>query len=86
MNVTSEHPPTTTATYTVVPTMTTAGTACYRVHNIRTNSMAASMPTEAKAQSWADFMNQQESDPEVDADWVPGSNSNWWARNRGEGV
>lgn len=74
-----------TATYRVVPSITSAGTTCYRVHNTRTDRVAASMPTEAQAQSWADYMNQQQDD-DVDADWVAGSNRNWWSRNGGEGV
>lgn len=67
--------------YTVEERHTDNGTRYFAVVNVATGFNAASTPISADAERWARFLNDDTDSPDIDADWIPGSNRNWWARN-----
>lgn len=72
-----------TKTYTVVKRRAANGRPIFTVVNNVTCRAAASMSSSESAERHARFLNEQDQPQERDADWMPGSTRNWWARNGG---
>lgn len=73
---------TATKQYTVRSFVTVGGKTRFEVVNGETGRIAADVHTEATAIEHAAFLNAYH-DEERDRDWIPGSRTNWWARNGG---
>ena len=72
------------AVYTVGEVSTATGQLRYEVLNTRTGRVAMSTPDRDRADLEARYRNLYEAPGETDPDWIPGTNTNWWARNAGE--
>lgn len=72
------------AVYTVHEVTISAGHVHFEVRNGRTGHVAMSTSDRANADLDARYRNLYDAPMEADADWTPGTRTNWWARNGSE--